>query len=348
MSDHTLVESRANPLPSEPLQIAVMGLGPIGQEIAQVLARKDWADLVAAVDVDPALEGRPLSEVAELDREVGVDVTPSLDVDCDLVAHATVSDLESATHQIVPHLKNGRSVVSTCEELAFPLNDRLARRIDEAARDGGSTVLGTGINPGFLLDALPAVLTVSCQSVDHVTASRIVNASERRGPLQEKVGAGLDLEEWRRRRDEGEIRHVGLPESARLLAAAVGWSDLTFSDEVIEPVTASRPPSPARHASPHRTVSHPAGGARVGYVRSMLERDVPSVDGERTEPADRASILIIGAIAALLLVCTGVTWMSRRARPRASVISSPVAGTAARCCGWSWRCTWARRIPATR
>ncbi|MDP2498375.1 MAG: hypothetical protein Q8W44_10385 [Candidatus Palauibacterales bacterium] len=241
MSDHSLAESRANPVPSEPIQIAVMGLGPIGQEIAQVLARKGWADLVAAVDVDPALEGRPLSEVAELDREVGVDVTPSLDVDCDVVAHATVSDLESATHQVVPHLKDGRSVVSTCEELAFPLNDRLARRLDEAGRDGGSTVLGTGINPGFLLDALPAVLTVSCQSVDHVTASRIVNASERRGPLQEKVGAGLDLEEWRRRRDEGEIRHVGLPESARMLAAAVGWSDLTFSDEVIEPVTAPRP-----------------------------------------------------------------------------------------------------------
>lgn len=241
MSDHSLAESRANPIPADPVRIAVMGLGPIGQEIAQVLARKEWAELVAAVDVDPALEGRPLSEVAELDREVDVEVTPSLDAECDLVAHATVSDLESATHQVVPHLEDGRSVVSTCEELAFPLDDRLARRLDEAGREGKSTVLGTGINPGFLLDALPAVLTVSCQGVDHVTASRVVNASERRGPLQEKVGAGLDLDEWRRRRDEGEIRHVGLPESARLLSAAVGWSDVTFSGEVIEPVTAPRP-----------------------------------------------------------------------------------------------------------
>lgn len=243
MPEDNLVESRANPVPAEPLRVAVMGLGPIGQEIAQVLARKRWAEIVAAVDVDPGLEGRPLSEVAELDESVGVDVTPSLDVDCDLVAHATVSDLESATHQVIPHLKRGRSVVSTCEELSFPLDDRLARSLDEAGSEGGSTVLGTGINPGFLLDALPAVLTVSCQSVEHVTASRIVDASERRGPLQEKVGAGLEVEEWRRRRDEGEIRHVGLPESARLLAAAIGWSGLTFSDEVIEPVTASRPVS---------------------------------------------------------------------------------------------------------
>ena len=243
MSEDSLVESRANPVPSEPIRLAVMGLGPIGQEIARVLARRRWAEIVAAVDVDPKLEGLPLAEVAELDREVGVEVTASLDVDCDLVAHATVSDLEAATHQIVPLLEAGKSVVSTCEELAFPLDDRLARRLDEAGREGASTALGTGINPGFLLDALPAALTVSSQSVDHVTATRIVNASERRGPLQEKVGAGLDVDEWRRRQAEGEIRHVGLPESARLLAAAVGWTGLDFSDEVIEPVTASRPVS---------------------------------------------------------------------------------------------------------
>lgn len=243
MPEESLAVSRANPVPSDPVRVALMGLGPIGCEIAQVLARKRWAEIVAAVDVDPELEGRPLDEVAELEEPVGVPVTPSLEADCEVVAHATVSELDSATHQIVPLLEAGRSVVSTCEELAFPLNDRLARRLDQAGRKGGSTVLGTGINPGFLLDALPAVLTVSCQSVEHVTASRIVNASERRGPLQQKVGAGLEVEEWRRLREEGEIRHVGLPESARLLAAAVGWADVAFSDEVIEPVIASRPVS---------------------------------------------------------------------------------------------------------
>lgn len=243
MGETRLAESRADPRPSDPLRVAVMGLGPIGREIARVLSDRSWAEIVAAVDVDPDLEDRPLADVAGLEVETGVRVSPSLETECDLVAHATVSDLESATHQIVPLLKRGISVVSTCEELAFPLDDTLARKLDEAGRTGEATVLGTGINPGFLLDALPAALTVSCQRVDHVAATRIVNASERRGPLQEKVGAGLDVDEWRRLRDEGEIRHVGLPESARLLAAAVGWAGLTYSDEVIEPVTAARPVS---------------------------------------------------------------------------------------------------------
>lgn len=243
MAEHSLAESRASPVPSEPIRVAVMGLGPIGREITEVLAGRGWADLVAGVDVDPALQGRDLAEVAGLDDSTGVEVTPSLEAECDVVAHATVSELNPATHQIVPLLEGGRSVVSTCEELAFPLDDRLARRLDEAGRSGGTTVLGTGVNPGFLLDALPAALSVSCQGVEHVSASRVVDAAGRRGPLQEKVGAGLDLDQWRRRREAGEIRHVGLPESARLLAAAVGWEDLRFSDELIEPVTAARPVS---------------------------------------------------------------------------------------------------------
>lgn len=241
MTESSLAERRPTPVPDGTTRVAVMGLGPIGREIARVLADREWAELSAAVDVDPGLAGRELAEVAGLEEPAGVEVTPSLGADCDVLAHATVSDLEAAAEQVTPHLEAGRSVVSTCEELAFPLEESAARRLDAAAREGGATLLGTGVNPGFLLDALPALLTLPCQGVEHLTASRVVDAARRRGPLQEKVGAGLDLAEWRRRRDAGEIRHVGLPESARLLAAAVGWDDLSCSEELVEPVTAARP-----------------------------------------------------------------------------------------------------------
>lgn len=240
MTESSLAASRSAPDVSGPIRVAVMGLGPIGREIARVLHGREWARLVGALDVDPELEGRDLAEVAGLEEPAGVEVGPTLGAECDAVTHATVSDLGAAADQVIPHLEAGRAVASTCEELAFPLDDGAARRLDEAARSGGTTVLGTGVNPGFLLDALPAVLTLPCQSVDHLTASRVVDAAERRGPLQEKVGAGLGLEEWRRRRDAGELRHVGLPESARLLAAALGWDGLEYSDELVEPVTAAR------------------------------------------------------------------------------------------------------------
>lgn len=226
------------PGPAETVEVAVMGMGPIGQEILRVLADRPWAEIVAAVDVDPELQGADAGELSGLDRPLGVEVTGALEGDCDVVAHATVSGLAPAADQVEPLLDRGISVVSTCEEMSCPLDEGIAERLHHAAREGGATLLGTGINPGYLLDALPASLTVACQDVREIEATRIVDAAERREPLQRKVGAGLDLEEWAERKVEGRIRHVGLPESARLLAAAVGWDDVQYSDELIEPVRA--------------------------------------------------------------------------------------------------------------
>lgn len=227
-------------VPSPPLRVGLVGVGPVGREIARALSRKPWARLVAAVDVDPELQGQSLAKLAGLEEDPGVKVAGSLEGGVDVVAHATVSELERVAPQLTDLLESGVSVVSTCEELSFPLDPAPARGLDRAARVGGATLMGTGINPGFLLDVLPAGLTVACQEVRRVRAVRVVDAAERRGPLQEKIGAGLDPAEWRRRRDLGEIRHVGLPESARLLAAAVGWDDVEFDPESIEPVLADR------------------------------------------------------------------------------------------------------------
>lgn len=226
--------------PAEPLRVGIVGLGPVGREIARALAQKRWARLVAAVDVDPSLQGADLADLAGLDADPGVEVTRELETRCDAVAHATVSELSRAAPQLAGLLESGITVVSTCEELSFPLDGDLARRLDEAAHRGGAALLGTGINPGFLLDALPASLAVACQEVQSIHAVRVVDAATRRGPLQEKIGAGLAPDEWRRLRDAGEIRHVGLPESARMLAAAVGWHGLSFTAETIEPVLADR------------------------------------------------------------------------------------------------------------
>lgn len=220
------------------LRVGVMGLGPIGREVCRVVAGRPWAELAAGLDIDPDLAGRDLGEVAELPEALGVAVAPSTEAELDAVVHATVSDLRRAVLQVSPFLRRGVTVVSTCEELAFPLEAEVAEELDGAARAGGATLLGTGINPGFLLDALPATLTVACQEVSRIEAVRVVDAALRRRPLQEKVGAGLERSVWERRRDAGEIRHVGLPESARLLARAVGWEDVRVGPETIEPVVA--------------------------------------------------------------------------------------------------------------
>jgi 4-hydroxy-tetrahydrodipicolinate reductase len=143
----------------------------------------------------------------------------------------------------------GADVVSTCEELAYPWRDNpeTAEAIDATARDHGVTCLGTGINPGFAMDAFPAVLSTVSRRVDSVRVERVQDASTRRRPLQEKIGAGTSVETF-----ESEVAtaagHVGLPESVAMLAAAMGW-ELDAVDEAIEPVIADE-----RTASDYVTV----------------------------------------------------------------------------------------------
>ena len=69
--------------------------------------------------------------------------------------------------------------------------------------------------------------------------TRVVDAAARKLPLQRRVGAGLNLGQFRRAVTEGSVRHVGLVESAHLIAGALGWK-LERVDETLEPAIAPR------------------------------------------------------------------------------------------------------------
>jgi 4-hydroxy-tetrahydrodipicolinate reductase len=134
-----------------------------------------------------------------------------------------------------------KSVISTCEELAHPFETapELALRIDELAKARGVVVLGTGVNPGFLMDALPTFLSSVCRDVHSVRVERYQDASIRRLPFQQKIGAGLSPAEFEAQRKAGRIRHVGFAESIRMIARALGWQLERITDEV-EPVVAEK------------------------------------------------------------------------------------------------------------
>jgi 4-hydroxy-tetrahydrodipicolinate reductase len=153
----------------------------------------------------------------------------------------TVSTMAGITPQIEAIVAHGLPVVSTCEELLYPFEEapELADRIDRAARAAGVAVLGTGVNPGFLMDSLPSFLTAVCQRVDSVKITRVQDATFRRVPFQKKIGAGLSQEEFDREKTRGSLRHVGLTESMLLIAAALGWK-LTRTEDNISPVIVDR------------------------------------------------------------------------------------------------------------
>src|SRR6266853_4530454 len=153
-----------------------------------------------------------------------------------VVVLCTGSSIKGVMPQLEAILTAKAAVVSTTEELAYPTytNVRHAAKIDKWAKKAKVAVLGTGVNPGFIMDSLPIALTAACQRVDRVTVSRIQDARNRRLPFQQKIGAGLTTEQFEKRVRDGSIKHIGFTESIAMIADSLGWTLDRISD-LVEP-----------------------------------------------------------------------------------------------------------------
>ena len=227
---------------ARPPRIVHWGLGPVGAAIAREVLRRRAYEVAGAADRDPAKAGRDLGELLALEAPLGVEVAadPAALLAAaapDLVVLTTASSVDAIRPQVLECLAAGAAVVTTCEELSFPWATRPepACEIDEAARAAGVAVLSTGVNPGFLMDYLPAAASGLCREVRRVAVERIQDAGPRRQAFRDKIGAGLEPAEFRARVARGALRHVGLPESVYAIAAALGWR-LDRVEETIEPL----------------------------------------------------------------------------------------------------------------
>jgi 4-hydroxy-tetrahydrodipicolinate reductase len=226
-----------------------MGLGPIGAAVVKQVAQRQGFRSVGAVDIDPAKVGKDLGTVIGLDRKLKVAISDDIRKAIkaskpDVVALCTSSSLEKVLPQIEAITKMKVPIVSTTEELSYPYysNKKLAKQIDNLAKKAGVAILGTGVNPGFVMDALPITLTGVCERVDAIHIDRIQDASIRRLPFQQKIGSGLTPEEFDERVEGGTVRHVGLTESIAMIADAMGWKLEKITDD-IKPKIATKPVS---------------------------------------------------------------------------------------------------------
>lgn len=228
------------------VRIIQYGLGPIGAATAQLVHERDGLELVGGVDIDPAKVGEDVGSIIGLDAPLGFRVVESIgqladQVDAQVVIHTTSSFFPDFKPQILEILDAGYDVVSTSEELSFPWlsHNEEGIEIDNAAKEAGKTVLGTGVNPGFLMDFLPISLTGICQRVDRIEVRRVINASTRRGPFQIKIGSGLSVEEFNQRMSAGRMGHIGLPESAEMVLHALGRKLVSY-ESIVEPIIADQ------------------------------------------------------------------------------------------------------------
>jgi hypothetical protein len=228
------------------IRVIQYGLGPIGSAVARHVAERRGLELVGGVDIDPAKVGSDVGKVIGLDHPLGFDVAPELGqalerMPADVVIHTTSSYFDLFRRQVAQILEAGLDVVSTAEELSFPwlAHPQEASEIDALARRAGRTVLGIGVNPGFIMDTFPLSLTAICQRVDHIKVTRVINASTRRVPFQAKIGVGLTVEEFNARMAAGRMGHVGLPESVGMVFDTLGRK-LVHYESAVEPMVAER------------------------------------------------------------------------------------------------------------
>lgn len=226
------------------LRVVLYGVGEMGHIIARV-AFERGLNIVGAIDVDPWKCGKKLGELVGLGDDLDVIVSRDAEKtlsECrpDVVLHATTSFLDQVYPQLIKCARVGADVVSTCETLVYPYYryPELAELLDEYAKNRGVSFLGTGVNPGFLLDVLPAVLTAGMTRVERIKATRIIDASKKRRSFRRKIGLNLSLEEFEREAFRGGVTgHVGYAESVMLLASIMGV-DISRVEEFEKPIIA--------------------------------------------------------------------------------------------------------------
>jgi len=232
----------------EKIRVVLYGVGAIGSRIARFLLEKEGLEIVGVIDIAKDKVGKDLGEVLGIGRRLGVVVSNDPEaVFCkacaEVVVHATSSYLKDVYPQIAPLAEYRVNVVSTCEELTYPYvsEPELAKKLDALGMKYGVTFLGTGINPGFLMDTLGITLTGVCQKVNRIKVERVMNAATRRVSFQKKIGAGLTAKEFKKRMREKAITgHVGLEQSIGMVAGALKWQLDKIKVDPVKPVIAKK------------------------------------------------------------------------------------------------------------
>lgn len=232
------------------INVIQYGMGFIGQKAVQLMLRQGF-NVVAAIDTKEDCLGKDVGELAGLDRNIGVKVTNDVagtlkQVKADIVSHATVTKLEPLYDQIKPCIEAGFNVASIAEELAYPWirYPELAKEIDENAKKHNVTVIGSGVNPGLMMDLVPLTLAGACWKIDKVRVMRVVDFGVY-SPTRGSRRFGIKPEEFNKGVAEKKIPiHTGLYESITMISDALGWKldDITESWEVMTSRTVRKTP----------------------------------------------------------------------------------------------------------
>lgn len=274
------------------VQVLIWGFGAMGSGMARMLLKKEGVEISGVCDMHPQRIGKSIFTLLGIDKgdhpEVLIrgSIEEALDSvqKPDLALLATDSFTKGAFDKIMLMVSRGVNVISTAEEMAYPRagEPELAARIDEAARENGVTVLGTGINPGLIMDLLVVVMTGACIDIDHITAKRVNSLSPFGPAVMEEQGVGLKPEAFRAGAADGTLAgHVGFNESVNMIADAIGWKLSDPVEQSMEPIVTNVPRKTEYIAVEAGDV---AGCNMQGFGRVDGEKRIEMIHPQQIEP----------------------------------------------------------------
>ncbi len=270
------------------IQIAIWGFGAMGAGMAGMLYKKTGADIVAVCDLNPNRIGKSVGEIMGIDRWTDVivenDIENALEgKKIDLCLLATDSFTKGAYPKLKLIMEKGINVITTAEEMAYPKaqQPQLAMELDAIARANGVTVLGTGINPGMIMDLLVICLTGCMEEVTHVEAKRVNSLSPFGVTVMEEQGVGITEDEFNKRVEEDKLAgHVGFSESINMIADAIGWKIDKFEQQMKPILTTVDRKSPYGFAA----AGHLAGINMTGQGYIDDEVKIDMIHPQQIEP----------------------------------------------------------------
>jgi hypothetical protein len=223
----------------ENVKVIIWGFGAMGSGMAEMLLKKKGVEIAGVCDMHPDRVGKSIFNVLGTERGKHPDVIIKGNIDevvspgcADLALLATDSFTRKAFDKIKMLLNNRLNVISTAEEMAYPAasEPELSAKMDKIARENGVSVLGTGINPGLIMDLLVVLMTGACMDVEHIRAKRVNSLSPFGPAVMEEQGVGLTREAFLKGVADGSLAgHVGFNESVGMITDAIGW---TLSEKV--------------------------------------------------------------------------------------------------------------------
>jgi len=274
----------------ENIKVVIWGFGAMGSGMAKMLLKKKGVEIVGVCDLHTERVGKSIFELLGVERGNHPDVVVKDKIEevltekcCDVCLCATDSFVKKAFDKLKFALERKVNVISTAEEMAYPKaqNPELAAELDRIAKENGVTILGTGINPGLIMDLLVVCLTRCMIDVEHIEAKRVNSLSPFGPAVMEEQGVGLTLSEFNEGVANKKIAgHVGFAESITMIADALGLKLDKIETQMAPIVTSVERRSKYGYAAPGNVAGVNMTGQ--GYVDGKVMIDM--IHPQQIEP----------------------------------------------------------------